>query len=302
MQALKGKVAVVAGATRGAGRGIACMLGEAGATVYCTGRSIEGNPSTYNRPETIEETAKMVTDYGGKGIWKQVDHTQPDQVESLFNQIDKEQNGQLDILVNNIPGDYHLEWIEWGFAAQPFWKHTLEAGLAVQQYGIHTHLIASHYAAQRMVKNQTGLIVEINDGNGLQYNCNMYNSLAKSSLVLLAYLMAEELKQHNVATVSLTPGWLRSEAMLEALNVTAANWKDAIEKDPEFANSETPFYVGRAVVALATDTNIMARTGHALSSGYLAREYDFTDIDGSQPSGYYPEGVFSNGEFRHMQG
>lgn len=301
MQSLDGRVAVVAGATRGAGRGIACMLGEAGATVYCTGRSVRGNPSPYGRPETIEETAEMVTDYGGRGIWVQVDHTQPDQTEELFKRIDLEQHGQIDILVNNIPGDRHLEWITPGFSAQPFWQHSLEAGLAVQQYGVHTHIITNHFAAQRMVQNRTGLIVEINDGNCLQYNCNMYNSLAKSSLVLLAYFMAEELKQFNVAVVSLTPGWLRSEAILEEFDVSADTWREAIEKDPDFANSETPCYVGRAVAALAADENIMTRTGRALSSGHLAREYGFTDIDGSQPPGYYPESGFRNGEFRQLQ-
>ena len=298
---LRGKVAVVTGATRGAGRGIACMLGEAGATVYCTGRSMRGKPSPYERPETIEETAEMVTAHGGKGIWVQIDHKQPDQVSDLFDRVDDERNRQLDIVVNNIPGDSHLEWITQGFVAQPFWKHTLDAGLSVQQSGVHTHIITNHYAARRMIKNSTGLIVEISDGNCLQYNCNLYNSLAKTSLILLAYFMAEELRRYNVAAVALTPGWLRSEAMLESFNVTADTWKEAIEGNPDFANSETPFYVGRAVVALATDMNIMDRTGHALSSGYLAREYGFTDVDGSKPSGYCPEGSFSHGEFRQAQ-
>lgn len=301
MQSLKGKVAVVAGATRGAGRGIACMLGQAGATVYCTGRSIRDNPSPYKRPETIEETADMVTDYGGKGIWVQVDHTQTDQVEELFKRINQEQDGRLDVLVNDIPGDWHLEWVTKGFSAQPFWKHTLDAGLAVQQYGVHTHIITNHYAAQQMIRNRTGLIVEITDGNCLQYNCNLYNSLAKSSAVLLAYFMAEELKPYNVAAVSLTPGMLRSEAMLEAFDVTVETWTEAIEKDSDLANSETPFYVGRAVVALASDPHIMLRTGHALSSGYLAREYGFVDVDGNQPPGYCPESGFRNGEFRQIQ-
>ena len=303
MQPLKDKVAVVTGATRGAGRGIACMLGEAGATVYCTGRSIRGNPSPYQRPETIEETAEVVTEYGGQGLWAQVDHTQPDQVAALFERIDQEQSGQIDIVVNDIPGDWHLEWIRPGHSSQPFWKHTLDAGLNVQRHGVHSHIITNHYAAQRMVINRTGLIVEVNDGNCLSYNgCGLYYSLSKTSAVLLAYFMAEELKHHNVAAVSLTPGWLRSEEMLEGFGVTAETWKEAIKKAPDFANSETPFYVGRAVVALAADPKIMDRSGHALSAGYLAREYGFTDIDGTQPPGYCPESAFSgDGEFRQIR-
>ena len=302
MKPLKDQVAVVTGATRGAGRGIACMLGEAGATVYCTGRSIRGHRSPYNRAETIEETAEMVTDYGGQGLWAQVDHTQPDQVEALFQRIDQEQNGRLDILVNDIPGDWHIEWITPGYSSRPFWEHSLDAGLASQNHGVHSHIITNHYAAQRMVKNRSGLIVEVNDGNHLLYNgCGLYYSLSKTSTVLLAYFMAEELKRYNIAAISLTPGWLRSEEMLEGFGVTEENWRDAISQTPDFANSETPFYIGRAVVALATDPNMMNRSGHALSAGYLAREYGFTDIDGSQPPGYCPESAFSDGEFRRIQ-
>lgn len=298
MQPLKGKVAVVAGATRGAGRGIACMLGEAGATVYCTGRSIKGGPSEMKRPETIEETAAMVTAYGGQGLWQQVDHTQPAQVQALFARIQREQQGRLDILVNNISGDWHIEWVKRGHRARPFWDCTLEKGLAVQTTGVHTHIITSHYAAQLMVKQRNGLIVEITDGNYLGYNsCGLFYSLSKTTAVLCAYMMSEELKADNVAALSLTPGWLRSEEMLEGFGVTVENWRDAIKQAPDFVNSESPFYVGRAVVALATDPKIMQRTGHALSAGYLAREYGFTDIDGAQPPGYCPEGTFKNGEF-----
>lgn len=292
MQPLTGKVAVVAGATRGAGRGIACMLGEAGATVYCTGRSTKQHPSEINRPETIEETAAMVTAHGGEGLWQQVDHTQPAQVAALFDHIRQEQQGQLDILVNNISGDWHIEWVKRGYSARPFWDCRLEKGLAVQETGVHSHMITSHYAAQLMVQQRSGLIIEITDGNCLAYNCGLFSSLSKTSAVLLAYLMAEELKAHNIAALSLTPGWLRSEEMLQGFGVTAENWRDALKQAPDFANSESPFYVGRAVVALATDPKIMQRTGHALSAGYLAREYDFTDIDGTQPPGYCPEGSF----------
>lgn len=300
MQPLKGKVAVVTGATRSAGRGIACMLGEAGATVYCTGRSTRESLSEINRPETIEETAEMVTAHGGIGLWHRVDHTQPEQVEALFKRVAEEQQGQLDLLVNDISGDWHLEWVVAGYRTRTFWDCDINKGLAVQETGVHSHIITNHYAAQLMVKNRSGLIVEINDGNCLQYNCGLFNGLSKSTVVLLAYMMAEELKTHNVTALSLTPGWLRSETMLEGFGVTEENWRDVIARTPDFAKSETPFYVGRAVVALATDPNIMARTGHALSAGYLAKEYGFTDIDGSQPPGYCPEGAFKNGEFRFL--
>jgi NAD(P)-dependent dehydrogenase (short-subunit alcohol dehydrogenase family) len=303
MHSLKGKVAVVAGATRGAGRGIACMLGEAGATVYCTGRSVRGKASPINRPETIEETAEMVSCRGGTGIWAQADHTEPDQVQSLFGRV-KEEQGRLDILVNNMSGDQYLTvGMLSGKGAISFWNYPVEKGLSAQRNGVHTHLITSCYAVPLMVEGGQGLIVEVTDGNHLAYNdVGVYYSLSKASLVLLAYLMAEELREYDVAVVSLTPGWLRSEAMLDGYGVTEANWQDAVVKNPGFAKSETPYYVGRAVVALATDQNIMEKTGHALSAGYLAREYGFTDVDGRQPPGYYREGVFRNGGFEQLAG
>jgi NAD(P)-dependent dehydrogenase (short-subunit alcohol dehydrogenase family) len=283
---LEGQVAVVAGATRGAGRGIACALGEAGATVYCTGRSIREHPSPIGRPETIEETAEMVTARGGTGIWVQVDHTQPDQVKALFERIRQEQDGRLDVLVNDISGDWHLEWkAEWGHEGLPFWEHSLEKGLQAQQAGVHSHIITSHHAAQLMVERRQGLIVEINDGNHVMYNnCGLFYSLTKTSAVLLAYFMSEELREHNVAAVSLTPGWLRSERMLESYEVPAGE-------------SESVFFIGRAVVALATDPNIMEKTGRAFEAAYLAREYGFTDIDGTQPPFYRKGAFFENGGF-----
>ena len=298
MQPLKDKIAVVAGATRGAGRGIARMLGEAGATVYCTGRSVRDQPSAINRPETIEETAELVTGIGGVGIWAQVDHQELDQVQALFKRVEREQ-GRLDILVNNISGDQFLPpGTHLSQTPTPFWQYPIEKGLATQENGVHTHLITSYFAAPLMVENKRGLIVEINDGNYLQYNdAGVYYSLSKTALVLLAYLMAEELKAHNVAVVSLTPGWLRSEQMLDNFGVTEQTWQDALESTPDFIHSETPAYVGRAVVALATDPHIMNRSGHALSAGYLAREYNFSDVDGRQPPGYCPEGMFENGYF-----
>jgi NAD(P)-dependent dehydrogenase (short-subunit alcohol dehydrogenase family) len=302
---LEGKVAVVAGATRGAGRGIACMLGAAGATVYCTGRSVRGSPSSIQRPETIEQTAEMVTAHGGVGIWAQVDHREPQQVQALFERVRQEQ-GRLDILVNNMSGDQFLtKGMCSGKEPVSFWDYPIAKGLAVQQNGVHTHLITSFYAAPLMIERRRGLIVEITDGNRLAYNgVGVYYSLSKTGLVLLAYLMSEELKEHSVAAVSLTPGWLRSEDMLDGFGVTEANWRDAIAENPRFEWSETPFYIGRAVVALATDPNVMAKTGHALSAGCLAREYGFADVDGSQPPGYdvwvgggIAEGVFSEGCF-----
>ena len=302
MQSLKNKVAVVAGATRGAGRGIACMLGQAGATVYCTGRSVRNNLSEINRPETIEETAELVTSLGGTGIWAKVDHREPDQVQSFFEKVKQEQ-GRLDILVNNMSGDQFLTvGMLSGKAPIPFWQYPIEKGIAVQRNGVHTHLITSYFAAPLMVESRRGLIIEINDGNCLQYNdVGVYYSLSKTTLVLLAYFMAEELKAYNIAVVSLTSGWLRSESMLDGFGVTEENWRDALENIPDFVNSETPSYVGRAVVALASDPDIMNKTGHALSAGYLAREYNFTDIDGRQPPGYCKEGMFKDGYFTPVE-
>ncbi len=296
---LQGKVAVVAGATRGAGRGIACTLGEAGATVYCTGRSVRGNASPINRPETIEETAEMVTARGGIGHWAQVDHTRPEQVQALFERVSQEQDGRLDILVNDISGDWHIDpQILAGKRFEPFWEQPLDRGLLVQRDGVHTHMITNYYGARLMVARRQGLIIEVTDGNHVGYNnCGIYYSLSKASAVLLAFFMSEELKEHNVAVVSLTPGWLRSENMLDGFGVTEDNWQDALAQAPDFVDSETPFYIGRAVVALATDANVMDRTGHALSAGYLAREYGFTDVDGRQPPGYCREGMFKDGVF-----
>jgi NAD(P)-dependent dehydrogenase (short-subunit alcohol dehydrogenase family) len=298
MGSLTGKVAVVAGATRGAGRGIAVELGAAGATVYCTGRSVRGAPSSVGRPETIEETAAMVTATGGAGLWAQVDHTQPDQVRALIERVRAEQ-GRLDILVNDLTGDQYLTGdMLSGKGPVRFWDYPIENGLGVLRNGVQSHLITAHFAAPLLIASGGGLIVEVTDGNCLLYNnVGVYYSLEKTSLVLLAYFMAEELKARGVAVVSLTPGWLRSEAMLDGFGVTEANWRDAVASWPSFEDSETPFYVGRAVVALATDPDIMARTGRALSAGYLAREYGFTDVDGRQPPGYCREGAFADGYF-----
>ncbi len=278
-QRLEGKVAVVAGGTRGAGRGISVELGAAGATVYVTGRtSRENGHSPMERPETIEETTEMVEAAGGRGIAVRVDHSDPAQVEALFGRIEEEQDGRLDVLVNDIwGGDPLTRW------DTPFWEHSLTDGLALLRQAVETHIITSRYAAPLMVRRGRGLILEITDGTGSGYRGNLFYDLAKASVIRLAFAQSEELRQHNVAALALTPGFLRSEAVLEHFGVSEERWRDAIEKDPHFAESETPTYIGRAAVALAADPKVLDRTGQALSTWQLAKEYGFTDRDGSQP-------------------
>jgi NAD(P)-dependent dehydrogenase (short-subunit alcohol dehydrogenase family) len=274
---LKGKVALVAGATRGAGRGIACMLGEAGATVYCTGRSVRGKPATKDRPETIEETAEMVIARGGLGIHVQVDHTDRAQVAALFEQVSQEQHGRLDILVNDMTGDANMEF-------EPFLEHSLDKGLRVLENGSLTHIITSYYGIPLMVRNKSGLVIEVTDGIGYDIReFNFYYDLEKAINIRLAQSLARQLRPYKIAVVSLTPGFLRSEEMLSHFGVTEETWHEAIKQDKYFAYSETPFYIGQAVVALACDRRVMQKSGQALVSGRLAREYGFTDIDGTQP-------------------
>lgn len=290
MKALSGKIAIVGGATRGAGRGIACMLGEAGATVYCTGRSVRGRPATGDRPETIEETAEMVTDYGGQGIPVQTDHTVPEQVQALFERVHAEA-GRLDILVNDVWGGDALS--EWGL---PFWKLSLEKGLLMQKRAVHSHIITSRYGAPLMVDQGSGLIVEITDGDTLDYRGNLFYDLAKVSAIRLAYAMAEELRPYGVTALAVTPGFLRSEAMLDHFGVTEENWQEGARKDPHFIASETPYFVGRAVAALAADPQVAEKSGKAFASWDLAEEYGFKDIDGRQPhwGRYYAKIKFEN--------
>jgi NAD(P)-dependent dehydrogenase (short-subunit alcohol dehydrogenase family) len=273
---LKNKVAVVAGATRGAGRGIAVELGVAGAIVYCTGRSVKGNTS--GRPETINETADMVTKAGGKGIAIQVDHTQPDQVKDLFQQISDEHGGHLDILVNDIWGGDELA--EWNV---PFWEHSLDAGLQMLERAIHTHIITSHYATPLLIKSKSGIVFEITDGKTYDYRGTFFYDLVKVSVMRMAYSMAKDLRPHNVAAVAVTPGFLRSEAMLDYFGVTEKNWRDGIKRDKFFGFSETPHYIGRAIVAMAADPKVMNKSGKTLATWDLSDEYGFVDIDGSQP-------------------
>lgn len=288
---LRGQIAVVAGATRGAGRGIAVALGAAGATVYVTGRSVRGQPATGTRPETIEQTAELVTAAGGVGIPVRVDHTVPEEVAALFARVRAEQDGRLDILINDVWGGDALT--KWG---TPFWEHALEDGLLMQRRAVHSHIITSVYGAPLMVARNQGLIVEITDGDTYDYRGNLYYSLAKTSAIHLAAALAADLRRFGapgVTAVAVTPGFLRSEEMLDGFGVSEATWRDAIAQDPHFAASETPAYVGRAVAALASDPNVGAKSGKALSSWALAREYGFTDADGSQPDwgAYYAEHI-----------
>lgn len=286
---LQGKVALVAGATRGAGRGIAVELGAAGATVYVTGRSTRAQQSEYARPETIEETAEMVTANGGRGIAVQVDHLVADDVRRLVERIRTDQ-GHLDMLVNDIWGGEKL--FEWD---KPVWEHNLENGLRMLRLAIDTHLITAHHALPLMIEQPGGLLVEVTDGTA-EYNADHYRlspfyDLAKVAVNRMAWAHAKDLAKHGATSVSLTPGWLRSEMMLEAFGVREENWRDAVATVPHFVISETPRFVGRAVAALAADPDRSRWNGQSLSSGGLAQVYGFTDLDGSRPDAwrYLPE-------------
>ncbi|MEV7558381.1 SDR family oxidoreductase [Streptomyces sp. NPDC089795] len=275
---LTGQVALVAGGTRGGGRGIAIELGAAGATVYVTGRSSGTQRSDLDRPETIEETAERITAAGGLGIPVRTDHSDPDQVRTLVARIAAEQDGRLDILVNSVwGGDRLTDW------EHPLWEQDLDRGLRLLRRAVETHVITSRYALPLMVARGSGLVVEVTDGNTARYRGSFFYDLAKSAVIRLAVGQAAELRPHGVAAVSLTPGFLRSEALLEHFGVTEANWRDGAAADPNFAHSETPAYLGRAVVALAADPDVIARTGRALATWDLYKEYGFTDADGTQP-------------------
>lgn len=281
--ALSGKVALVAGATRGAGRGIAVQLGACGATVYCTGRTTRSQRSEMNRPETIEETAALVDAAGGRGIAVPVDHLEPQQVRTLVDRIAREQ-GRLDILVNDIFGATKIEW------NKTVWESDLEYGLHLLRLAVDTHAITSHFAIPLLLKTPGGLVVEVNDGtadyNGTTYRNSFFYDLAKAAVLRMGFALGHELRPHGATAVALTPGWLRSEAMLEVFGVTEANWRDATKIQPHFAMSETPAFVGRAVAALAQDPNVSRWNGMSVSSGQLAKLYGFTDLDGSQPDAW----------------
>ncbi|ETK30881.1 short-chain dehydrogenase [Microbispora sp. ATCC PTA-5024] len=281
---LAGKVALVAGGTRGAGRGIAVELGAAGATVYVTGRSTRERRSEMDRPETIEETAELVTAAGGRGIAVPADHLDPDQVRALVERVDAEQ-GRLDVLVNDIwGGELLFSW------SDRLWEHSLDDGLRILRLAVDTHIITSHFALPLLIRRPGGLVVEVTDGtaeyNAANYRVSFFYDLAKVSVNRMAFSQAKELAPYGATAVSLTPGWLRSEIMLEHFGVTEANWRDALAAQPHFAISETPAFVGRAVAALAADPEVGRWNGRSLSSGQLAQVYGFTDVDGSRPDAW----------------
>jgi NAD(P)-dependent dehydrogenase (short-subunit alcohol dehydrogenase family) len=274
---LEGQVALVAGATRGAGRGIARALGEAGAMVYCTGRSVRGQPSPYRRSETIEETAAMVATDGGTAVAVRVDHTVEAEVQALIGRIERE-HARLDILVNSIAGEDPLMH-QWG----DFWKADLTHADTIFRQAIVSHIITAKHAAPLMIRARRGLIVEVTENDVLSAGGNPLTQTVKLALKGLALNMAPELYLHGVTAVAITPGFLRSESMLEHHGVTEANWRDAGAKDRNFLESESPLFVGRAVAALAADPRLLERTGQLCSSWELARDYAFTDYDGRRP-------------------
>jgi NAD(P)-dependent dehydrogenase (short-subunit alcohol dehydrogenase family) len=285
MSTLSGKVALVAGGTRGASRAIAVELGRAGAFVYVTGRTTRAGRSEVDRPETVEETAELIERAGGRATAIRVDHLVPDEVAALAKRVEAEQ-GRLDILVDGLwGGDRHLGW------GKPVWEHDLDAGLRMIRLGIDAHLITSHFLLPLLIGRPGGLVVELTDGTA-EYNAKYREGtslpfyVAKASAHLLAIGEAAELASHACTAVAFTPGYLRSEAMLEIYGVTEANWRDACERVPHFAISETPTFCGRTVVALAADPARDRWSGQTVSSGQLAREYGVDDVDGSRPDGW----------------
>jgi NAD(P)-dependent dehydrogenase (short-subunit alcohol dehydrogenase family) len=270
-KALAGKIALVAGATRGAGRGIATALGEAGATVYCTGRSVAGSPGMKQRPETIHQTAEIVTARGGHGIARRVDHTVPAEVAGLFESI-----AAFDILVNDIWGGDDL--VEWG---KKLWETNLDDGLTLLDRAIKTHIITSYYGLPRL--RPGGLVVEITDGDSYFYRGHFFYDLVKTTVIRMAFALSQELKERDLTALAVTPGFLRSEWMLDHFGVTEANWREAAQKSPSFLASETPLFVGRCVAALAADSNVRSKNGRVFASWDLAQEYGVTDADGTRP-------------------
>jgi NAD(P)-dependent dehydrogenase (short-subunit alcohol dehydrogenase family) len=299
-EALRGRVAVVAGATRGAGRGIATALGEAGATVVCTGRSSRTKSlrSDYDRPETVEETAELVTSLGGVGVAVPVDHLDGDQVRALAERVGNDY-GHVDVLVNDIWGAEVLKGgpADWN---TPIWEHDIDAGLRILRLAIDTHLVTSHYLLPLLVDRPGGLVVEVTDGtteyNASEYRISVFYDLAKVAVNRLAFSQGHELAPHGGTAVAVTPGWLRSEMMLDAFGVSEDAWRDALDPvraddglpvaPPGFAQSETPRYVGRAVAALAADPDRSRWNQGSVTAAQLAREYGFTDVDGTQPDSW----------------
>lgn len=290
---LDGQVAVVTGGTRGAGRGMAVELGAAGATVYVTGRTTRESVSPIGRAETIEDTAELVTEAGGRGIPVRCDHLRPDDVAALARRIEEEQGGRLDILVDDTWGGD--QWIEW----KPLWEHDLDKGLRALRNGLETHLITLHTLLPLLVRRRAGLVVEITDGDDMfndRYRGTMFFDVVKVAITRMGKMLKEELEPYGITSLSLTPGFLRSEEMLDHFGVTEDTWRDGIAADKWFAISETPRYIGRAVAALAADPDRSRWSGQALSSGVLAKHYGFTDLDGSQPeaSRFFAEAYFGD--------
>lgn len=277
MKPLSNTVAIVAGATRGAGRGIAMSLGAAGATVYCTGRSTRERGGASGRPETIEETAELVIAAGGRGIPVRVDHTVEDDVVRLFGTV-REEAGRIDVLVNDVWGGDEIT--EWG---TPFWETDLAKGRRILDTAVWAHILTARHALPMMVEQNSGLLIEVTDGDFLGYRGPFFYDLAKATGIRLAYAFATELRGTAVTALAITPGFLRSEAMLDRFGVTEANWRDGAAADPHFIESETPGFIGRAVVALATDPGVGAKAGGVYATWTLAREYGFTDVDGRRP-------------------
>lgn len=288
---LAGRIAVVTGATRGAGRGIALELGAAGATVYVTGRSVRGAPAPgYERmlaalgrdalPGTIEDTAEEVTRLGGVGIPVRVDHTREEEVHELFARVEREQ-GRLDLLVNNAWGA-HQDHI----GAEPFWEQPLSHWEGMFERGVRHHVLSSRAAAPMLVRQGHGLVVTVTFWDRWRYTGSFFYDLAKAAMTRLAFGIAQDLRPHGVASVAVSPGWMRTEIVLAAYGTDEEHWRDV----PALAGTETPRYVGRAVVALATDPDVMARTGRVFRVGDLAEEYGFTDVDGRRvPAFELPE-------------
>ncbi|GAA3370602.1 SDR family oxidoreductase [Streptomyces sannanensis] len=294
---LNGRVALVAGATRGAGRAIAVQLGAAGATVFVTGRTTRERTSEVGRTtETIEETAELVTAAGGVGIAVPTDHLVPDEVKALIERIDRT-HGRLDILVNDLWGGEHL--VVFG---KKMWETELGHGLRMLELGVKSHIITSSCALPLLVRHPGGLVVEITDGTSESnkgFRENFYYDLTKNAPIRMAFALGEDLKSEGCTAVSVTPGWLRSEQMLDHFGVQEENWRDAIAEQPDFAISESPVFVGRAVAALAADPERHRWNGQSLSSGQLAGEYGFTDADGSRPDAWaYIRDVVNGGADR----
>jgi NAD(P)-dependent dehydrogenase (short-subunit alcohol dehydrogenase family) len=274
---LAGQVALVAGATRGAGRGIALELAAAGAFVWCTGRSTADAPATPGRPETVDETAELIRAAGGDAAAVRCDHTQEIGVATVGDRI-RAESGRLDILVNDIWGGDAL--IDWG---AKFWTLDIGAVRTLTDRAVLSHLITARHLAPLMIEGGRGLIVEVTDGELPGYRGQLLYDFVKAAVIRLAYAMAWDLVGTGVTALALSPGFLRSEAVLESLGVTEANWRDGVAKSHDFAYSETPRYIGRAIVALAADPNIAAKAGRAFFVDDLAPEYGFSDVDGAQP-------------------